>query len=63
MKTLIALALIFTLTFIAFDAIVASGVVIVAALLSLIPGHVWRQIGRAAVEFAPYVLFCTLLDS
>jgi hypothetical protein len=62
-KSIIALAIIFVLTFIAFDAIVASGVVIAAALLMLIPGKAWLAIGRAAVELSPYILFATLLDN
>jgi hypothetical protein len=50
MKTLIALAVIFAVTFVLFDALVASGALIAAALLMLIPGRVWKQIGRAAID-------------
>jgi hypothetical protein len=63
MKTLVTLALIFTITFVLFDAVAASAVVIAAALLALVPSKVWKQIGRAAIDMAPYLLFVSMLDN
>jgi hypothetical protein len=60
MKTLVTLALIFTVTFVLLE---ASGVVIAAASLMLIPNDGWTQIGRMSIETAPWIFFWSMLDN
>jgi hypothetical protein len=63
MKTLLALAIVFTATFVLFDAVVASCVVIAAALLMLVPRDVWVAFGKAWIAAQPAIFFWTMMDS
>jgi hypothetical protein len=61
-KSIIALALIFVTIFVLFDAVVASGVVIAAALLMLIPREGWIAFGKAWLAMQPWIFFWSLTD-
>jgi hypothetical protein len=60
MKHLIALAVIFAVTFILFDAVVASGVVIAAASLMLIPAKAWLALGEGFAEMMPWLMIANI---
>jgi hypothetical protein len=60
MKQLAALAIIFAVIFILFDAVVASAAVIVAASLMLIPGKVWLALGEAFAEMMPWIMIANI---
>jgi hypothetical protein len=60
MKHLIALAVIFAITFILFDAVVASGVVITAALLMLPSKKTWLAVGEGFAEMLPWIMIANI---
>jgi hypothetical protein len=58
MKTIVTIAVIFTITFILLNVIAASAAVIAVALLMLIPSKAWKAI----VEMASYALFWAMIE-
>jgi hypothetical protein len=60
MKQLAAFTIIFAVTFVLFDALVASAAVIVVASLMLIPGKAWLGIGEAFAEMMPWIMIANI---